>query len=145
MQVTGRWAVAALVVPALLGTGCGGPDKEPDGVAPEPPQEYDAEERAIQREAIRWLGEHERTGLRTARRPAVLSTRVVSLESYQDNAAEVVLERCVDRSAIGTTRGGEPVPTVRDGPVVQRVVVIRYENRTWRVGSIATTDRPCDG
>jgi hypothetical protein len=189
MEVASRSTAAALVVSVLVVTGCGGPGPDPGGVAsgassPSPTlTPYDAEERAIRREALQrleafdagnerilaagratretkrfyqrhlreWqpsfarLEEHERSGITIARRPAVLGIRVTSIESYQDNAAEVVLERCIDRSDVGMTRDGVPVPAVHDVPVVQRVVVNRYENRTWRIGAIETTDRPCDG
>jgi hypothetical protein len=143
MQVAGRSTAAALVASVLLVPGCGAPDIEPGGVASGASSPYDAEERAIRREAVRWLEEHERATTRSARRPAVLSTRVTSIKSYQDNAAAAALERCVDQSDVGMARGGVPVPGVHDEPVLQRVVVVRYENRTWRIGSIDTTDRPC--
>jgi hypothetical protein len=184
MEVGGRAAAASLLASVLALTGCGGSGRpEASGTASAAPSPYDAEERAIRREALRrlerfetgnarilavgratteakrfyrdhlrdWqtafaqLEEHERAGIRIARRPVVLSTRVTSLESFQDNAAEVVLERCTDQSDVGMTRGGVPVPAVHDEPVLQRVVVHRYENRTWRVGAVETTGRLCSG
>ena len=184
MDVGGRAAAAALLASVLALTGCGGPERpQTGGTASAAPSPYDAEERAIRREALRrlerfetgnapilaagrataeakrfyrdhvrdWqtafaqLEEQERAGIRIARRPVVLSTRVTSIKSYQDNAAEVVLERCTDQSDLGMTEGGVPVPAVHDEPVLQRVVVHRYENRTWRIGAVETTGRPCSG
>jgi len=72
------------------------------------------------------------------RRPVVLSTTAESIKSFQDNAAEVVLVRCTDQSDLGMTQDGLPVPVLHDEPVVQRVVVRRSENHTWRIGQITT-------
>ena len=82
-------------------------------------------------------------GIRIARAPVVLSTRATSIKSFQDNAAEIVLSRCTDQSDLGTTRNGEPVRPVHEEPVIQTVVVHRWENRTWRIGAITTTNTPC--
>lgn len=89
------------------------------------------------------LQRYELEGIRIARRPAVISTEATSIKSFQDNAAEVILSRCTDQSDLGMTRAGVPLPAVHDGPVIQVVVVNRYENRTWRLGPFETTDRPC--
>ena len=89
------------------------------------------------------LQSNEREGIVVARRPVVLSTDVVSIESFQDNAAEVVLRRCTDQSDLGVTRAGVPVPAVHEAPVIQEVAVYRYENLTWRIGTISNTDTPC--
>jgi hypothetical protein len=182
MEVAGRLVAAALVVSALM-TGCRGPDPQTTSTASEAPSPYDAEERALYREALRrlerfesrnarilaagratseakrfyrdhlreWqqsfsqLKGYERAGIRIADRPVVLGTRAASIESFQDNAAEVVLERCTDQSELGMTRDGVPVPPVHDEPVIQQVVVHRYENRTWLIGAMDTTGRPCVG
>lgn len=100
------------------------------------------------REAVRRLAEleaRERNRTKAARPPVVLSTRAISVKSFQDNAAEVVLERCIDRPDAARTRNGVRRPAAHDEPVVQEVVVVRYENRTWRIGPFTTTDRPCEG
>ncbi len=89
------------------------------------------------------LQAQESQGIRIARAPVVLSTRATSIKSFQDNAAEIVLSRCTDQSNLGTTRNGEPVRPVHEQPVVQTVLVHRWENRTWRIGPIATTKDPC--
>lgn len=91
------------------------------------------------------LRANERDGIRIARAPVVLSTEATSIQSFQDDAATVVLARCTDQSDLGATRDGEPLPAVDEGPVIQEVVVRRYENRTWRIGEFTTTDRPCTG
>lgn len=81
--------------------------------------------------------------IQVARRPEVLSTEVASVKSFQDNAAEIVLRRCTDPSDLGVTRDGVPLPAAHEAPVIQEVVVLRYENRTWRLGPLTTTDTPC--
>ena len=68
-----------------------------------------------------------------------------SIQAFQDSAAHVVLERCTDQSDLGVTKDGEPVPPEHEEPVVQEAEVRRYENLTWRIVSLTTTDRPCDG
>ena len=88
---------------------------------------------------------NERDGIRIARAPVVLGTEATSIQSFQDDAATVVLARCTDQSHLGTTLAGEPLPAVHAEPVIQEVVVRRYENRTWRIGEFTTTDRPCTG
>lgn len=179
-----RLAGAVVIASASLLAGCQ-PAESPgaSGAATPAPSAYDAEERAIQRQALRrldafearnqrflsageatrqaksfyqdrlreWrpsfalLRRHERERIKVARRPVVLSTRVISVKSFQDNAAEVVLERCTDQSDLGVTRDGVPVPAVHDEPVLQEVVVHRYENRTWLIGTVETAGRPCVG
>lgn len=91
------------------------------------------------------LRSYDRDGITVAHRPVVLNTQVVAIESFQDDAAEVTLARCTDQSDLGMTRDGEPLPAVHAEPVIQEVVVYRYENRTWRIGEFVTTDRPCAG
>lgn len=91
------------------------------------------------------LRRYERDGIRIARSPVVLSTEAASVKDFQDDAAEVVLERCTDQSDLGMTQNGSPLPATYDEPVVQQVVVIRYENRTWRIASVTTTGKPCAG
>ena len=63
----------------------------------------------------------------------MLRTRAVSVKSFQDDAAEIVLERCVED------------PSGSAGPVLQQVTVHRRENRTWRIGEVTTTDEACSG
>lgn len=98
-------------------------------------QDWKAEYRRLQR--------FEREDIRIARGPVVLSTRATSIASFQDNAAEIVLVRCTDQSDLGMTRHRERVPAVHREPVIQEVVVHRYENRTWAIGEFTTTGRPC--
>jgi hypothetical protein len=45
----------------------------------------------------------------------------------------------------GMTRDGSLVPAEYDAPVTQEVVVIRYENRSWRIASSTTTGELCGG
>lgn len=89
------------------------------------------------------LRSHEKEGIQVARRPGMLGTEVASVKSFQDNAAEIVLRRCTDQSDLGMTRDGVPLPAAHEAPVIQEVVVLRYENRTWRIGRLTTTDTPC--
>ena len=91
------------------------------------------------------LRANQRDGIRIARAPVVLGTEATSIQSFQDDAATVVLARCTDQSDLGTTKDGAPLPAVHPEPVIQEVVVRRYENRTWRIGERTTTDRPCSG
>lgn len=91
------------------------------------------------------LQAYERDGVKIARAPMVLSTGMAAIKSFQDNAAEVVLIRCTDQSDLGVTREGVVLPPVHEDPVIQEVVVNRYENRTWKIESIVTTDRLCAG
>jgi hypothetical protein len=90
------------------------------------------------------LARHEREHLRVARAPVVLGTEPASIQAFQDGAAHVVLRRCTDQSDLGTTRDGVPVPAAHEEPVLQEAEVRRYENLTWRIVSVTTTDRPCD-
>ncbi len=98
---------------------------------------------------LRWrstyerLQSYEQEGIKIARRPVVIRTTALSIKSFQDNAAEVVLRRCTDQSDLQMTRAGVPLPAVHPEPVIQRVVVYRSENRTWRIGPFTTTDTPC--
>jgi hypothetical protein len=89
------------------------------------------EERALYREALRRVAEHD---------PATVvhHTTLTSIKSFQDDAAEIVLSRCVDDPA-----AEEVAPSPR--PVVQTVVVERFENRTWRIGPVTTSGEPCAG
>jgi len=96
-------------------------------------------------ESYAQLQEYERQGIRIARAPVVIRTEPASIKSYQDNAAEVVLSRCTDQSDLGMTQDGALLPPVHEEPVIQEVVVHRYENRTWLIGTFTTTDRPCGG
>jgi hypothetical protein len=91
------------------------------------------------------LQRYEREGIKVAHRPVVLGTEPGSIKSFQDDAAEIVLRRCTDQSGLGMTRNGSAVPAEHEEPVIQEVVVVRYENRTWRIGSFTTTDERCSG
>lgn len=91
------------------------------------------------------LQSHERDGIRVARAPVVLSTEATSIKSFQDDAAEVTLVRCTEQSELGVSQAGVLLPAVHEEPVLQKVVVHRYENRTWRIGEFTTTSRPCSG
>ena len=126
---------AALTLGACQGTG---PPDQPVTTPAAPGDEgpYNREERALYREAVRRVEAHERRrfvreGVPDARRPVVLSTEAGSIQSFQDDAAHILLRRCIDAA--------------EHGPVVQEVFVVRYENRTWRIRSFATTDEPCSG
>jgi len=91
------------------------------------------------------LQEYEAEGVRVERAPIVLGTEPVSVQDFQDNAAEIVIRRCTDQSDLGMTRQGAPVSPQYDEPVVQEVVVERSENRTWHIASFETTGEPCAG
>jgi hypothetical protein len=91
------------------------------------------------------LQEYEAEGVRVERGPIVLSTEPVTVQDFQDNAAEIVIRRCTDQSDLGMTRQGSPVPPRYDEPVVQEVTVVRSENRTWRIASFETTGEMCAG
>lgn len=91
------------------------------------------------------LGWFETNGIRVQHGPTILATEAASIESFQDNAAEIVLRRCADQSTTRATRDGLLIPIPHEGPVVQNVVVYRYENSTWSIGKIETTDEPCEG
>jgi hypothetical protein len=91
------------------------------------------------------LQRYQREGIRVARAPVVLSTEPVSIKDFQDSAAEVVLRRCTDQSDLGVTRDGTPLPPTYDEPVIQKVVVIRFENRSWHIDSSTTTGERCSG
>lgn len=91
------------------------------------------------------LEEYERQQVRTARAPVVLRTVPTSIQAFQDGAAHIVVERCTDQSDLGMTKEGEPLPPDHEQPVVQEAEIRRYENLTWRIVSLTTTDRPCDG
>ena len=123
----GWQASASAVVAVTLLAGCQGSEAPAADHTPRPgPQSVPSlteEERELYREAVRRLAAHE-----TTRDVVVLSTRATSVKSFQDDAAEIVIERCVDLGA---------------APVIQTVTVERYENRTWRVGPVTTTDEPC--
>lgn len=128
---------AAAAVLTLVACQAAGPPDEPGPtpVAPTADRPYNREERALYREAVRRVEAFEqrraeREGIPVARRPVVLSTEAGSIQSFQDDAAEIVLRRCVDEPDDG-------------GPLVQEVDVVRYENRTWRIRSFTTTDEPC--
>jgi hypothetical protein len=95
------------------------------------------------RPSYRLLQANQRDGIRVQHGPAVLGVRATSIKSFQDNAAEVVLLRCIDRSAVRMTRRGVPVPSVRSPPVAQQVVVYRSENRTWTIQYLPVGDRTC--
>jgi hypothetical protein len=90
------------------------------------------------------LQEYERQHVRIARAPVVLRTEPTLILAFQDGAAHIVLERCTDQSDLGVTRKGEPVPAEHERPVVQEAELRRYENLTWRIVSLASTDRLCD-
>jgi hypothetical protein len=132
--------ILAGVTAAVLTLGACEPAGPPDDpvvtpAAPGADRPYTREERALFREAVRRveaseLRRAERKGTPVARRPVVLSTEAGSIKSFQDDAAEIVLRRCIDEPDAGA-------------PVVQEVVVVRYENRTWRIRSSTTTDEPC--
>jgi len=91
------------------------------------------------------LEQYERKGIRIRGAPVVVSTEPASIQSFQDNAADIVLRRCIDESDREVTRGGHRVPWGHDEPVVQEVTVHQYENRTWEIGTFVTTDEPCLG
>ena len=91
------------------------------------------------------LRRYEREGIRVARAPVVLTTEPAVVKDFQDSAAEVVLRRCIDQSDLGMTRHGIPVPAEYDEPVIQEVVVIRSENRSWHLESFTDTGEPCAG
>ena len=125
-------AGAAVVGVALL-PACRAESQAPDPAGASTPaatRSYTQEERALYREAVRRLA---RSEAGSPRAPVVLRTRAVSVKSFQDDAAEIVLERCVE------VRSGAA------GPVLQQVTVHRRENRTWRIGDVTTTDEPCSG
>ena len=129
---TGRLTAVVLGVAVL--SSCGASEESapaPVTVTPPGPNStYDAEELAVYREAVRRVAAFE--ARHEAEALEVLSTGTSSIMSFQDNAAEVVLVRCV-------------VMSEDDDPVVQEVVVERYENLTWRIGEFTTTEQPCDG
>jgi hypothetical protein len=97
------------------------------------------------RAAFAELRRSEREGIRVARAPVVLSTEAASVKDFPDSAAEIILRRCTDRSDLGVTQHGTPVPAEHDEPVIQEVVVSRSENGTWRIDSSTVTDEACSG
>jgi hypothetical protein len=86
---------------------------------------------------------NEAEGIRIARAPVVISTEPYSIQSFQDGAADVVVLRCLDQSELGVTKNGDPLEVVHGQPVLQKVDIRRYENRTWRIGTFETTDTSC--
>ena len=128
--------VATLLLALVALPGCGGAAPPGGGDATVPPTSVGPltqEERALYREAVRRLAEHD---------PATVvhRTTLTSIKSFQDDAAEIVLSRCVDDPAAEEAAG---TPSPRS--VVQTVVVERHENRTWRIGPVTTTGEPCSG
>jgi hypothetical protein len=87
--------------------------------------------------------EHDR--IRIKRRPVVLSSEPASIRTFRDGAADIVVSRCIDASDREMTQDGLLVPWEHDEPVLQEVAVHRYENRSWVIGTVKTTDEPCLG
>jgi hypothetical protein len=126
--------VGALLVAVMALPGCvesAPPDRSEATASPSSVGPLTQEERALYREALRRVAEHDPTTV-------VHHTTLTSIKSFQDDAAEIVLSRCVDGSAVD-----EGAVTPSPPAVVQTVVVERFENRTWRIGPVTTTSERC--
>lgn len=93
---------------------------------------------------IAQLENFEAQGIQIARRPEQLSASPQTLKLYEESGGETTIERCVDATDLGGTMNGEPLEQAASGAVVQTVLVIQYEDGTWRFGEFHTTEDPCE-
>ena len=152
----GRSTVAGVLAGTLVLAGCAGAPRPAEPLrSPYRTGPWSAEERALAREAERrmaaydaqrqgaLLASYAERGLVLTGRPSVLATEVLSVRSFQDDAAEIVLRRCVDRAQVHVSWRGLRAPTLPTAPEAEVAVVERHENRTWRIGPVRSTGEPC--
>ena len=96
---------------------------------------------------VRWadLKSYEQQGIKIAHSPKVLSSEAASINLLKRGAADISIQRCVDATNLGGTINGEPLAEGATEPVIQKVDVHKFPDRTWRMGSFVTTEQPCDG
>lgn len=93
---------------------------------------------------IAQLESFEAQGIQIARRPEELSASPQTLKLYEESGGETTIKRCVDATDLGGTQNGEPLEQAATGAVLQTVLVIQYEDGTWRFGEFHTTEEPCE-